>query len=96
MPYHGTPLYERLKQENRFLYDGKWWLHPQYRFNSPWSIITRALEPGTNMRSLYRFFTYLVYNPLFRKEVFKKQGMELGLECASQQGEQSWCEEEKH
>ena len=33
MPYPGTPLYEKLKEENRLLYDGKWWLHPEYRFN---------------------------------------------------------------
>lgn len=48
-------------------------------FNSPWSIFKRALEPRTNMRSPYRFLTYLIYNPLFRKEVFKKQGMRFGL-----------------
>jgi len=33
MPYPGTPLYDRLKEEGRLLYDGKWWLHPEYRFN---------------------------------------------------------------
>lgn len=33
MPYPGTPLYAKLAQQNRLLYDGKWWLHPQYRFN---------------------------------------------------------------
>jgi radical SAM superfamily enzyme YgiQ (UPF0313 family) len=33
MPYPGTPLYRRLAEENRLLYDGKWWLHPEYRFN---------------------------------------------------------------
>ncbi|MDO5558466.1 MAG: radical SAM protein [Oscillospiraceae bacterium] len=49
------------------------------RFNSPGSIFTRALEPHTNLRTPYRFFTYLIYNPLFRKEVFKKQGMKFGL-----------------
>ena len=48
-------------------------------FNSPWSIFTRALEMRTNMRTPYRFLTYLIYNPLFRKEVFKKQGMKFGL-----------------
>jgi radical SAM superfamily enzyme YgiQ (UPF0313 family) len=32
-PYPGTPLYARLKAENRLLYDGCWWLHPEYRFN---------------------------------------------------------------
>lgn len=33
MPYPGTPFYERLKNEERLLYEGKWWLHPDYRFN---------------------------------------------------------------
>ena len=33
MPYPSTPLYERLKAEGRLLYDGRWWLHPDYRFN---------------------------------------------------------------
>lgn len=105
MPYPNTPLYEKMKQENRLLYDGKWWLHEDYRFNyasikpknmtadeltevsfecrrrfnSVFSIIKRALEPRTNMRTPYRFLTYLIYNPLFRKEVFKKQGLRFGL-----------------
>jgi radical SAM superfamily enzyme YgiQ (UPF0313 family) len=34
MPYPGTPLYERLEAEGRLLYDGRWWLHPDHRFNS--------------------------------------------------------------
>lgn len=105
MPYPNTPLYEKMEREGRLLYDGKWWLHEDYRFNyasivpknmtadelteisfdcrkrfnSPKSIVTRALEPRTNMRTPYRFATYLIYNPLFRKEVFKKQGMRFGL-----------------
>lgn len=33
MPYPGTPFYARLKRENRLLYEGRWWLHPEYRFN---------------------------------------------------------------
>ena len=106
MPYPNTPLYEKLEREGRLLYDGKWWLHEDYRFNycsilpknmtpdeltavsfecrarfnSVGSIIKRALEPHTNLRSPYRFMTYLIYNPLFRKEVFKKQGLRFGLE----------------
>lgn len=105
MPYPNTPLYEKMKREGRLLYDGKWWLHEDYRFNyasivpknmtadeltkvsfdcrrrfnSPLSIVKRALEPRTNMRTPYRFITYLIYNPLFRKEVYKKQGMRFGL-----------------
>lgn len=106
MPYPNTPLYAKMEQEGRLLYNGKWWLHEDYRFNyasivpknmtpeeltavsfdcrrrfnSPKSIFTRALELHTNMRNPYRFMTYLIYNPLFRKEVFKKQGMRFGLE----------------
>lgn len=33
MPYPNTPLYRRLQIEDRLLYDEKWWLHPEYRFN---------------------------------------------------------------
>lgn len=33
MPYPNTPLYRKLEQEGRLLYGGKWWLHPEYRFN---------------------------------------------------------------
>ena len=104
MPYPSTPFYERLRDEGRLLYDGRWWLHPDYRFNhaafrparmtadelteAAWacrlrwsshaSIIKRALDLKTNLASLFRFSTYLIYNPLFRRESFKKQGMHLG------------------
>ena len=33
MPYPKTPLYQRLQSEGRLLYDEKWWLHPEFRFN---------------------------------------------------------------
>ncbi len=33
MPYPSTPLYAKLEAENRLLWGGKWWLHPDYRFN---------------------------------------------------------------
>lgn len=104
MPYPGTPLYDRLKEEGRLLYDGKWWLHPEYkfnyaaympanmtapeltevaydcrrRFNSIRSVLYRLFEPRTNLRSPIRFFTYILYNPVFRREVFEKQGMTFG------------------
>jgi radical SAM superfamily enzyme YgiQ (UPF0313 family) len=31
-PFPGTPLYERLKKQNRLLYDS-WWHDPGYRYN---------------------------------------------------------------
>ena len=105
MPYPNTELYHKLEKEGRLLYDQKWWLHEEYRFNyasivpknmtaeelteisfdcrrrfNKWSsIVYRALEFHTNLRTPYRFLTYLIYNPLFKKEVYKKQGMRFGL-----------------
>jgi radical SAM superfamily enzyme YgiQ (UPF0313 family) len=104
MPYPSTPLYQRLQAEGRLLYDGRWWLHPDYRFNSaafrparmtadeltetawacrqrwssPASIARRVLDLHTNLATPFRFALYLVYNPLFRREAFKRQGMRLG------------------
>ncbi|MCP4912423.1 MAG: B12-binding domain-containing radical SAM protein [Oligoflexia bacterium] len=33
VPYPNTPLYKKMEEEGRLLFDGKWWLHPSYRFN---------------------------------------------------------------
>lgn len=105
MPYPSTPLYQELHAQKRLLFDGKWWLHENYRFNhaafipknmsadelteiaflcrkktnSIAGIIYRALDRKTNLRNLTRFLAYCVYNPLFRKETFKKQGLIFGL-----------------
>ncbi len=107
MPYPGTPLYAELDAQGRLLYDGKWWLHPDYRFNhasfvpatmtpdeltrlsfaarartnSVRSILYRLAEPRTNLRNPVRFGNFVVYNPLFRVEVFKKQAMALGYQA---------------
>jgi len=32
-PYPKTKIYEQFKSENRLLYDDKWWLHPDYKYN---------------------------------------------------------------
>lgn len=105
MPYPQTALYKQLETEGRLLFDNKWWLHDDYRFNhaafipknmtadeltalsfycrkrfnSPFAVLYRAFEPRTNMRTLKKFITYWLYNPLFRKEVHKKQGLKFGL-----------------
>lgn len=44
MPYPNTPLYQRLEAENRLLYDGKWWLHEDYRFNHA-AFIPKRMSP---------------------------------------------------
>lgn len=33
VPYPRTSLYQKLQEEGRLLYEGKWWLHPEYQFN---------------------------------------------------------------
>lgn len=48
-------------------------------FNSVPSIVRRAFDFKTNMRNPYRLGVYVGYNPVFRKEVFKKHGMRFGL-----------------
>ncbi|MCB0162446.1 MAG: hypothetical protein KDD83_30115, partial [Caldilineaceae bacterium] len=104
-PFPGTPLYRRLEAEGRLLYDGQWWLHPEYRFNyaafrprhmTPdeltelsWQcrteynelgfLIRRMFDLKTNLRTLTKLGVYLRYSPIFRREVFKKQGMRFGL-----------------
>jgi hypothetical protein len=32
MPYPATPFYARMQEQGRLLFDGKWWLHDDYRF----------------------------------------------------------------
>ncbi len=44
MPYPATPLYDRLKREGRLLYDGQWWLHPEYRFNNA-AFVPKLMTP---------------------------------------------------
>lgn len=44
MPYPETPFYWKLEQEKRLLYDGCWWLHPEYRFNSA-AFLPRNMTP---------------------------------------------------
>lgn len=104
MPYPSTPLYRRLRAEGRLLFDGEWWVHPEYRFNhaafrpanmtpdeltrvglecrrdynSLGSILRRAGDPKTNLKTLYKLLTFAVYGPLFRREALKKQDLKLG------------------
>ncbi len=49
------------------------------RWNSPSSIVRRALDPRTNMSSPFRAALYWAYNPLYRSESFKRQGLRLGF-----------------
>ena len=43
-PYPGTDLYRQLHREGRLLYDGKWWLHPDFRYNSS-TFVPKHMSP---------------------------------------------------
>ena len=75
MPYPGTALYQKLQEENRLLYGGRWWLDPDYRFNHAafkpanmtpdeltracWECKDRWSKPGTIFRRVWDFKTHL-------------------------------------
>jgi len=51
-PYPNTPFYEKLAEEERLLYDGKWWLHPEYRFNHA-AFVPRNMNPDELTRACH-------------------------------------------
>jgi radical SAM superfamily enzyme YgiQ (UPF0313 family) len=58
-PFPGTPLYQRLEQEGRLLYD-RWWLHPEYQYGMvpfvPRGMTAVQVEQGCiqSRRAFYR------------------------------------------
>ncbi len=53
MPYPGTHFYDRLAADNRLLYDGKWWLHPDYRFNHA-AFVPKNMTPDELTEATWR------------------------------------------
>ncbi len=53
MPYVNTPLYARLEREGRLLWDGKWWLHPEYRFNHA-AFLPKHMSPDELTEACWR------------------------------------------
>ncbi|HMB74083.1 MAG TPA: radical SAM protein, partial [Gammaproteobacteria bacterium] len=52
IPYPNTPLYHKLERDGRHLYDGKWWLHPQYRFNEA-AFVPKLMQPDELTRACH-------------------------------------------
>lgn len=67
MPYPGTPLYADLEAQGRLLFDGRWWLHPDYRFNHA-SFVPATMSPETLTREAFacRATTNSVRSILYR------------------------------
>jgi radical SAM superfamily enzyme YgiQ (UPF0313 family) len=66
LPYPNTAFYETLKEENRLLYGGRWWLSSDYRFNHA-AFIPKNMSPEEltdlcfYMRRKFNSFTSIVY-----------------------------------
>jgi radical SAM superfamily enzyme YgiQ (UPF0313 family) len=53
-------------------------LESRRSFNSVGSILRRAADPKTNLKTLRKLLTFSMYGPLFRREALKKQDLKLG------------------
>lgn len=53
IPTPQTPLYQRLKDEGRLLYDEKWWIHPDYRYGKT-AFIPARMSPDELAQSVFR------------------------------------------
>ncbi|MBI5441875.1 MAG: B12-binding domain-containing radical SAM protein [Deltaproteobacteria bacterium] len=53
MPYPNTPLYRQLEEECRLLFDGAWWLHPDFRFGKS-AFLPHNMTPEELSEGCYR------------------------------------------
>ena len=75
--YHfGDCVFKPAKMTPDELTDACFWA--RRRFNHPLNIFRRVFDFKTNAKDLWSIATYFTYNPLFRRELFKKHGMVLG------------------
>ncbi len=100
MPYPSTPFYARLEREGRLLWDGQWWLHPEYRFNHAafvpknmtpdelteacWKCRYQWNRPGTIFRRMWDFKTHL--SSFYRLGVYWGYNPIYGKEAYKKQG----------
>lgn len=100
MPYPNTPFYTRLQHEGRLLWDGKWWLHPEYRFNHAafipknmtpdelteacWYCRSHWNTPSAIFQRMWDWKTHL--SSLYRLGVFLKYNPIYGRETFRKQG----------
>ena len=67
MPYPNTELYKQLEAENRLLFEGKWWLHPDYRFNHAAFIPKHMTVDELNETSFYIRKKWNSFGSILRK-----------------------------
>lgn len=75
-PFPGTPLYKRLQEENRLVYDA-WWLDSRYRYNeipfTPRTMAREELERGC-LLARKRFYGWRSIAKRFRSHALLREG----------------------
>ncbi|MGB0743089.1 MAG: B12-binding domain-containing radical SAM protein [Opitutales bacterium] len=74
-PFPGTPLYQRLKEEGRLIYDA-WWLDPRYRYNqipfTPRGMKAEELESGC-LQARKQFYSWSsIARRFFNHQILRK------------------------
>lgn len=76
VPFPGTPLYDRLRQEGRLLYD-KWWLADDYRFGDI------AFRPGKMSAEQLSQYCLDYRNKFYSPGSILKRGLDFKSNCKS-------------
>ena len=80
-PFPGTPLYKRLKDESRLIYDA-WWLDPRYRYNeipfTPKAMSCEELEAGC-LQARKRFYSWRSIANRFTSHRLLRQGARMAF-----------------
>lgn len=75
VPFPNTPLYNELKNQNRLLYDGKWWLHPDYRFGKA-TFVPKNMTPNELESACFNAYkTFLSFNSIVKRLFDRKAHM---------------------
>jgi len=74
-PFPNTPLYLKLKEEERLLYDGKWWLHNDYKFGKA-TFLPKNMTPQQLENACFTAYrNYLKFNSFIRRMLDRKTHM---------------------
>lgn len=65
--YPNTPLYNELRKQDRLLYDGNWWLHPDYRFGKA-TFVPKNMTPDELESACYKAYCkFLGFNSIVKR-----------------------------
>jgi len=75
VPFPNTIFYNDLKNQNRLLFDGKWWLHPDYRFGKA-TFMPKNMTPEELEYACFNAYkSFLSFNSIFKRLFDRKSNM---------------------